>query len=55
MLQVSAPFHCALMKPAEERLSVDLDHLTFLDLKSTLVTNVDAEPIESGDAARDAL
>jgi len=55
MLQVSAPFHCALMKPAEERLSVDLDHLTFSELKSTLITNVDAEPIGSGDAARDAL
>jgi len=55
MLQVSAPFHCALMKPAEEKLSVDLDRLPFSDLKCTLITNVDAAPIRRGDEAREAL
>jgi [acyl-carrier-protein] S-malonyltransferase len=54
-LQVSAPFHCALMKPAEERLSVDLDKLRFSDLKCPLITNVDASPIRTGTEARDAL
>ena len=33
LLQVSAPFHCALMKPAEERLSSDLDACAFSDLR----------------------
>lgn len=55
MLQVSAPFHCALMMPAEERLAVDLDSLAFSGLRCPLVTNVDASPITAGDAARSAL
>jgi [acyl-carrier-protein] S-malonyltransferase len=55
MLPVSAPFHCALMKPAEERLSKDLDELQFADLQVPLVTNVDAEVIASGHQAREAL
>ena len=55
LLQVSAPFHCALMKPAEERLSVDLDNTMFSDLQVPLVTNVDAALIHSGAEARSAL
>ena len=55
LLQVSAPFHCALMKPAEERLSVDLDNLSFSDLRCPLITNVDAQPIRNGSDARSAL
>ena len=55
LLQVSAPFHCALMMPAEKRLSVDLDHCSFSDLQCPLVTNVDARPIRSGAEARGAL
>jgi len=55
MLQVSAPFHSALMKPAEERLSVDLDQLAFPDLRFTLITNVDAKPVRKGAEARSAL
>jgi [acyl-carrier-protein] S-malonyltransferase len=54
-LQVSAPFHCALMRPAEERLTADLETIRFLDLKFPLVTNVDAAPIRTGAEARDAL
>jgi [acyl-carrier-protein] S-malonyltransferase len=55
LLQVSAPFHCSLLKPAEGRLSVDLDSCAFADLKFPLVTNVDAQPITTGEAARSAL
>src|SRR5262249_30742919 len=55
MLPVSAPFHCALMKPAEDRLALDLDQLSFADLSYPLVTNVDAAPIRNGGEARNAL
>jgi len=55
LLQVSAPFHCALMMPAEERLSVDLDRCSFSDLRYPLVTNVDAKSIRTGAEARSGL
>jgi [acyl-carrier-protein] S-malonyltransferase len=55
LLQVSAPFHCALMKPAEQRMSGDLDQCAFSDLRCPLITNVDAKPIRSGADARHAL
>jgi [acyl-carrier-protein] S-malonyltransferase len=55
LLPVSAPFHCALMKPAEERVAADLDACAFSDLGYPLVTNVDAEPIRTGAEARSAL
>jgi len=55
LLQVSAPFHCALMMPAQERLSVDLDRCSFSDLRYPLVTNVDAKSIRSGVDARSSL
>src|ERR1043166_3655319 len=45
-LNVSAPFHCALMKPAQDRLASDLNALQFSDLAMPLVTNVDAKPIK---------
>ncbi|HYG79407.1 MAG TPA: ACP S-malonyltransferase [Pyrinomonadaceae bacterium] len=54
-LNVSAPFHCALMMPAQERLSAELEKLEFNDLRLPLVTNVDAAVIREGAAARDAL
>jgi [acyl-carrier-protein] S-malonyltransferase len=54
-LNVSAPFHCALIRPAQERLAVDLAQIEFHDLNVPLVTNVDAAPIRAGDDARDAL
>jgi len=54
-LNVSAPFHCALMKPAEERLAVDLQKISFKDLAISVVTNVDALPVKRGDEARSAL
>ncbi|HMJ24217.1 MAG TPA: ACP S-malonyltransferase [Pyrinomonadaceae bacterium] len=54
-LNVSAPFHCALMQPAQERLAVDLNSIPFKNLSTPLVTNVDAKAIELGAEARDAL
>src|SRR6187200_2191632 len=47
-LNVSAPFHSALMMPAQERLSLDLERISFGDLSSPLVTNVDAALIKTG-------
>lgn len=54
-LNVSAPFHCALMQPAQDRLAADLGQLQFSDLATPLVTNVDARPINKGEEARDSL
>lgn len=55
MLAVSAPFHCALMMPAQERLEKDLRQAQFGPLQVPLVTNVDADTENSGEEARDAL
>jgi [acyl-carrier-protein] S-malonyltransferase len=55
LLQVSAPFHCALLLPAEQRLAADLDGYAFSDLRFPLLSNVDAEPIRTGAEARSAL
>ncbi|HKP36480.1 MAG TPA: ACP S-malonyltransferase [Pyrinomonadaceae bacterium] len=54
-LNVSAPFHCDLMKPAQERLAADLERIAFADLAMPVITNVDASPIKTGAEARDAL
>ncbi len=54
-LPVSAPFHCALMKPAEEKLSPFLDASPFADLSVPVVTNVDVLANVSGAVAREAL
>jgi [acyl-carrier-protein] S-malonyltransferase len=54
-LAVSAPFHCALMKPAEERLAVDLRVLAVRDPRIPVVANVDAEPKRSAAESVDAL
>jgi [acyl-carrier-protein] S-malonyltransferase len=54
-LKVSAPFHCALMLPAQERLAADLDNIEFKDLSVPLVTNVDAAIIRTGSEARASL
>lgn len=54
-LNVSAPFHCAMMMPAQDRLALDLNELEFKDLALPVVTNVDARPINKGADARDAL
>jgi [acyl-carrier-protein] S-malonyltransferase len=55
ILPVSAPFHSALMMPAQEKLEQDLQKTHFDKLRVPLVTNVDADTIETGEQARDAL
>lgn len=54
-LAVSAPFHCALMAPARERLRPLLETARFSDASVPVVTNVDARPETRGSALRDAL
>jgi [acyl-carrier-protein] S-malonyltransferase len=54
-LNVSAPFHSALMMPAQERLAVDLERIGFANLNVPLVTNVDASVIQKGAEARESL
>ena len=54
-LAVSAPFHCPLMKPAEERLAPELRALPAQDPRVPVVANVDAEPKRTAAAAVDAL
>lgn len=54
-LAVSAPFHCALMKPAEARLEPELRALPARDPRIPVVANVDAEPKRAAAAAIDAL
>jgi len=55
ILAVSAPFHSALMTPMQERLEKDLRQVEFSNLQVPLVTNVDADTIETGAEAREAL
>lgn len=54
-LAVSAPFHCSLMKPAEERLGPELRALHANDPRIPVVANVDADPKRTAAAAIDAL
>jgi len=54
-LNVSAPFHCALMKPAQDRLATDLEALTFDEPAIPVVTNVDARATVAPNELRDAL
>ena len=55
ILPVSAPFHCALMKPAEERLAIVLDSTPFTDLHFPILANVDAKEVRTADPSREAL
>ena len=54
-LPVSAPFHCALMKPAEVRLTPELRAVPTSDPRVPVVANVDAEPKRTAAASIDAL
>ena len=54
-LPVSAPFHCALMKPAEERLAPFLSAAAFRPLAIPVVTNVDARETTDPEVARESL
>src|SRR5579864_4417499 len=55
MLVVSAPFHCALMQPAQDRLEADLQALDFNNPELPVVANIDATPKATGEGARQAL
>jgi len=55
LLPVSAPFHCALMQPAQDRLAQDLSRLEFHNAEVAVMCNVDAALVSTGDASRDAL
>lgn len=55
LLPVSAPFHCSLMRPAQECLANDLEGLSFADPKIPVVANVDARCINRAPDARDCL
>jgi [acyl-carrier-protein] S-malonyltransferase len=54
-LPVSAPFHCPLMKPAQERLKADLDATEFKPLAVPLVNNWQAREVRDGSEAREGL
>lgn len=54
-LPVSAPFHCPLMQPAQQRLKADLDAIEFRDLAMPLVNNWQAAEISKGGEAREGL
>jgi len=55
ILPVSAPFHCSLMKPAQDQLKIDLDATEFRDLEVPLVNNWQAREIRTGAEAREGL
>ena len=55
LLPVSAPFHCSLMQPAQERLAADLKALQMQSPSVPVMCNVDAALVETADASRDAL
>src|SRR6266700_546005 len=55
VLPVSAPFHCSLMKPAQERLATDLGNMQFAAPSVPVVCNVYARPVEDAESARLAL
>jgi [acyl-carrier-protein] S-malonyltransferase len=54
-LNVSAPFHCELMRPAQEKLGAHLERLTFNEPRIPVVTNVDARVTTAPDELRAAL
>jgi [acyl-carrier-protein] S-malonyltransferase len=55
MLPVSAPFHCSLMQPAQDRLAADLQALTFHAPQIPVMCNVEAAPIAEAERSRETL
>jgi [acyl-carrier-protein] S-malonyltransferase len=55
MLQVSAPFHCALMQPAQERLAEVLKQVEVHDPRFPIVSNATADVTKRGGRERDLL
>ncbi|MBK5294665.1 MAG: malonyl CoA-acyl carrier protein transacylase, partial [Acidobacteriia bacterium] len=54
-LPVSAPFHCALMEPAQRRLAADLAATEFADLATPLINNWQGSQVRTGAEARQGL
>jgi [acyl-carrier-protein] S-malonyltransferase len=55
MLPVSAPFHCALMQPAQEEVARVLAALTLADPRFPVAANVTGGMVSTAEATRDAL
>jgi len=55
LLPVSAPFHCSLMQPAQDRLAADLRRLVFRQPEIPVAANVDATLVRDANASREAL
>ncbi len=55
ILPVSAPFHCDLMRPAQEKLKIELNKINIRDLKIPLIANYDAEFTTSSEDVREKL
>lgn len=55
LLNVSAPFHCSLLKPAGEKLSKELENVELGEMKVPVVTNVTGRIIESHDQIKELL
>ncbi len=55
MLQVSAPFHCSLMQPAQDALAPVLERIAFSSANIPVVVNVDARLVTEAAELRDAL
>lgn len=55
MLPVSAPFHCALMQPAQNQLAGTLESVSFHDATFPIAANTDARLLSRGAEIRDAL
>src|SRR5206468_3964915 len=55
MLPVSAPFHCALMQPAQDELAKQLESINFVDPHFPVAANADARLLTRGTEIRDAL
>lgn len=54
-LPVSAPFHTSMLRPAAERLKVELEPITLGEMKTPVICNVNAEYIGSIDEVKDLL
>ena len=55
LLPVSAPFHCALMRPAQDALQKDLSQIQFHDLRYPLISNADGTELCDGQLVADSL
>lgn len=55
VLKVSAPFHCSMMKPAEEKMAKVLNQIEFADARFPVLPNVTATPTSNGKELRQQL